>query len=62
MVHGRDVIIIPYKETRLRLLELLPNSELHLFSKCGHWTQIEKKEEFAQLCENFFLQTNLINI
>ena len=56
MVHGRDDIIIPYKETSLRLLELLPNSELHLFSKCGHWTQIEKKDEFAQLCENFFLR------
>jgi 2-hydroxymuconate-semialdehyde hydrolase len=40
----------------LRLFELLPNSELHLFSKCGHWTQIEKKDEFAQLCENFFLR------
>ena len=56
MVHGRDDIVIPYKETSLRLLELLPNSELHLFSKCGHWTQIEKKDEFAELCENFFLR------
>jgi pimeloyl-ACP methyl ester carboxylesterase len=56
MVHGREDIVIPYKETSLRLLELLPNSELHLFSKCGHWTQIEKKDEFAQLCENFFLR------
>ena len=56
MVHGRDDIVIPYKETSLRLLELLPNSELHLFSKCGHWTQIEKKDEFTQLCENFFLR------
>jgi 2-hydroxymuconate-semialdehyde hydrolase len=56
MVHGRDDLVIPYKETSLRLLELLPNSELHLFSKCGHWTQIEKKDEFAQLCENFFLR------
>jgi 2-hydroxymuconate-semialdehyde hydrolase len=56
MVHGRDDIVIPYKETSLRLLELLPNSDLHIFSKCGHWTQIEKKDEFAELCENFFLR------
>jgi pimeloyl-ACP methyl ester carboxylesterase len=56
MIHGKDDIVVPYKETSLRYLELLPNSELHLFSKCGHWTQIEKKDEFAQLCENFFLR------
>lgn len=56
MVHGKDDIVIPYKETSLRFFELLPNSELHLFSKCGHWTQIEKKDEFAELCENFFLR------
>ncbi len=56
MVHGKDDIVIPYKETSLRFLELMPNSELHIFSKCGHWTQIEKKDEFAQLCENFFLR------
>ncbi|KAA9027034.1 alpha/beta fold hydrolase [Niallia endozanthoxylica] len=56
MIHGREDIVVPYKETSLRYLELLPNSELHIFSKCGHWTQIEKKNEFAELCENFFLR------
>jgi 2-hydroxymuconate-semialdehyde hydrolase len=56
LIHGKEDIVVPYKETSLRLLELLPNSELHVFSKCGHWTQIEKKDEFAQLCENFFLR------
>lgn len=56
MVHGKDDIVIPYKETSLRFFELMPNSELHLFSKCGHWTQIEKKDEFADLVENFFLR------
>lgn len=56
MIHGRDDIVVPYVETSLKFLELLPNSELHIFSKCGHWTQIEKKDEFAQLCENFLLR------
>jgi 2-hydroxymuconate-semialdehyde hydrolase len=56
MIHGREDIVVPYKETSLRYFELLPNSELHIFSKCGHWTQIEKKDEFAELCENFFLR------
>ena len=62
MIHGREDIVIPYKETSLRFLELLPNSELHIFSKCGHWTQIEKKDEFAQLCENFFLRKTAVNV
>ena len=33
MVHGRDDLVIPYKETSLRLLELLPNSESAYFFK-----------------------------
>lgn len=53
MIHGREDIVVPYKETSLKFLELLPNSELHIFSKCGHWTQIEKKDEFTHLCESF---------
>jgi 2-hydroxymuconate-semialdehyde hydrolase len=56
LIHGKEDIVVPFKETSLRLLELLPNSELHVFSKCGHWTQIEKKDDFSQLCENFFLR------
>lgn len=56
MVHGREDIVIPFKETSLRLLDLIPNAELHVFSKCGHWTQIEKQDEFTQLCENFFIR------
>lgn len=56
LIHGKEDIVIPYKETSLKLLELIPNSELHVFSKCGHWTQIEKTDEFCQLCENFFLR------
>jgi 2-hydroxymuconate-semialdehyde hydrolase len=56
LVHGREDLVIPYKETSLKLFELMPNAELHIFPNCGHWTQIEKTEEFTQLCENFFLR------
>ena len=54
LVHGREDLVIPYKETSLKLFELMANAELHVFPNCGHWTQIEKTEEFTQLCENFF--------
>ena len=38
---------------RKRLLELLPRSELHVFGQCGHWTQIEKKDRFVSVVDNF---------
>ncbi len=43
LFHGREDQIIPIEETSWRLSQLLPNAELHTFSNCGHWTQIEKK-------------------
>ena len=56
LVHGRDDIVIPYKETSLRLLELLPNSELASFFQNAVIELEQKKDEFAQLCENFLSQ------
>jgi 4,5:9,10-diseco-3-hydroxy-5,9,17-trioxoandrosta-1(10),2-diene-4-oate hydrolase len=31
----------------------LPDAELHVFSRCGHWAQIERKEEFERLVVEF---------
>jgi pimeloyl-ACP methyl ester carboxylesterase len=33
--------------------EWLDNSQLHIFGRCGHWTQIEHAAEFCQLLRNF---------
>ncbi len=52
MIHGRDDRIVPL-ESSLRLHALIPKSELHVFGQCGHWTQIEKKDRFARLVEDF---------
>lgn len=52
IVHGRDDQVIPMT-TSLRLLELIDDSQLHVFGQCGHWTQIEKSEEFAKLVIDF---------
>ena len=45
IVHGRDDRVIPLQNA-YRLLELLPRSELHVFGRCGHWSQIEWADEF----------------
>ena len=53
IVHGREDSIIPMSNS-VKLHSLLLHSELHVFGECGHWTQIEKKDRFAQLVDNFF--------
>jgi len=55
IVHGRDDQVIPMT-TSLQLLELIDNSQLHVFGQCGHWTQIEKSEEFAELVIDFLIR------
>lgn len=52
IVHGRDDRVIPV-QTSLRLLDLIEDSQLHVFGRCGHWTQIEKSDEFAELVIDF---------
>lgn len=54
LIHGREDQVIPYEETTLKIFKLLPDAELHVFSKCGHWTQIEKTVPFCDQVTTFF--------
>lgn len=51
-MHGRDDRVIPLS-TSNRLLDLIPNSQLHVFARCGHWVQIEHAAAFATLVSSF---------
>ncbi len=53
IIHGREDKVIPLSNS-YKLMELIPNAELHVFGKCGHWTQIEKTNEFADQLLRFF--------
>lgn len=53
VVHGRDDKIVPPTNST-KLHSLLKNSDLHMFSNCGHWTQIERKNDFNKLVLDFF--------
>ena len=53
VVHGRDDKIVPPTNST-KLHSLLKNSDLHMFSNCGHWTQIEHKNDFNKLVLDFF--------
>jgi len=52
LVHGREDRVIPLAVSQ-RLLEIIPNADLHVFSHCGHWTQIERKDAFNELTAGF---------
>jgi 2-hydroxymuconate-semialdehyde hydrolase len=53
IVHGREDRVIPLASS-LKLLELLPNAQLHVFGRCGHWTQIEHAARFNRLVADHF--------
>jgi len=52
IVHGREDQVIPL-ESSLRLLELMRHSELHVYGECGHWTQVERAQDFGRLVVDF---------
>jgi 2-hydroxymuconate-semialdehyde hydrolase len=52
ILHGREDVIVPLDISQ-RYCALIPNSELHVFGNCGHWTQIEKKDRFLALVVPF---------
>jgi 2-hydroxy-6-oxo-octa-2,4-dienoate hydrolase len=52
IVHGRDDKVIPL-ETSLKLVQLIDRSQLHVFGRCGHWTQIERADDFVRQVDDF---------
>ncbi|CAI3970782.1 MULTISPECIES: alpha/beta fold hydrolase [Alteromonas] len=53
LLHGREDEVIPL-EASLKLAELIDRAQLHVFGRCGHWTQIEHAGRFARLVNDFF--------
>ncbi|MFS2105750.1 alpha/beta fold hydrolase [Ralstonia sp. Ralssp135] len=57
VLHGREDQVIPVSNS-LMLADWIPNSQLHVFGHCGHWTQIEHSARFAQLVNNFLAEAD----
>ncbi|MBI2710114.1 MAG: alpha/beta fold hydrolase [Actinobacteria bacterium] len=49
---GRDDRMLPV-EGALFAFRRMPDAELHLFSRCGHWAQVERKDDFERLVTDF---------
>jgi pimeloyl-ACP methyl ester carboxylesterase len=54
IVHGREDQVIPVVNS-YRLLELLDNADLSVYSHCGHWSMIERRDDFNRQVRDFFL-------
>ncbi|WP_281290040.1 alpha/beta fold hydrolase [Marihabitans asiaticum] len=55
VVHGRDDNVIPLQNS-LTLLDWIDDSRLHVFGRCGHWTQVEHSTAFTELLLDFFAE------
>lgn len=52
IIHGRDDVIVP-PVTSEKLFKHIDRAQLHVFGRCGHWTQIEHADRFNTLVANF---------
>lgn len=52
LVHGREDKVVPV-EVSWNMVRLLPDADLSVFSHCGHWTQIERADDFNQVVSAF---------
>ncbi|MCC4118631.1 alpha/beta fold hydrolase [Aromatoleum toluclasticum] len=52
VIHGREDRVIPIANS-LTLAAWIPRAQLHVYGRCGHWTQIEHAARFARLVGDF---------
>lgn len=52
LIHGREDQIVPLS-VAVDMVRKIPNAQLHVFGKCGHWVQIEQAARFNRLVLDF---------
>ncbi len=52
VIWGREDRFVPL-DVGLRVIAGIPNAELHVFNKCGHWAQWEHAEKFNRMVREF---------
>lgn len=57
IVHGREDRVVSVEDA-YRMESLIQRAQLHVFGECGHWTQIEHSDRFAQLVGNFLAEAD----
>jgi 2-hydroxy-6-oxo-octa-2,4-dienoate hydrolase len=52
VVHGREDRVVP-PACGLLIANSVPEADLHLFGRCGHWVQSEQPQRFVRLVRDF---------
>ena len=52
LLHGREDKVVPV-DVAWNMVRLLPDADLSVFARCGHWTQIERAADFNTLVASF---------
>jgi 4,5:9,10-diseco-3-hydroxy-5,9,17-trioxoandrosta-1(10),2-diene-4-oate hydrolase len=55
LIWGREDRVVPM-DAAFILQKQIPNADLVVFSKCGHWVQWEKADEFNRIVGDFLHQ------
>ncbi|HWU67597.1 MAG TPA: alpha/beta fold hydrolase, partial [Stenotrophobium sp.] len=55
IIWGRDDRFVPF-DIGLRLLWGMPNAEMHIFNRCGHWAQWEHADKFNRMVLAFLAE------
>lgn len=52
LIHGVNDRVIPVSRT-WEILNQVPHADAHIFSQCGHWSQVERAAEFNQVITSY---------
>lgn len=52
LIHGMQDHVIPVSRT-WELLNTIPHADAHVFSQCGHWSQVERADEFNEVVSSY---------
>lgn len=55
LIHGVQDKVIPVSRT-WDLLNTIPHADAHIFSQCGHWSQVERSNEFNDVVSRFLIE------
>lgn len=54
LIHGTQDIVIPVSRT-WDLVNTIPTADAQIFSRCGHWSQVERADDFNRVVAGFLL-------
>jgi pimeloyl-ACP methyl ester carboxylesterase len=56
LLHGLQDKVVPV-EVAWNMVRLLPLADLTVFAQCGHWTQIERADDFNEVVTTFLARS-----